>query len=126
LAAALNKHFDERTAHGDEAITGSQPAANLAPTQHPAGAAGVGAGPVDPKRTEFEEFDDHPSADPIDPIIWVSSHTKGHRFAPSMLLLPANYYFCSMDEDWSLILVAHAPSGDYGCHGVRGVVASVH
>ena len=120
LAAALNKHFDEPTAHGDEAIPGSQPAANLAPTQHHADAAGVGAGPVDPKRTEFEEFDDHPSADPIDPIIWESSHTKGHRFAPSMLLLPANYSFGRMAEGGARSMVEHAQRGELLLQGNRG------
>ena len=75
---------------------------------------------MDPKRTEFEEFDDHPSADPIDPIIWESSHTKGHRFAPSMLLLPANYSFGRMAEGGARSMVEHAQRGELWLQGNRG------
>ncbi|OFO15701.1 hypothetical protein HMPREF3088_02985, partial [Corynebacterium sp. HMSC22B11] len=117
LAAALSKHFDEPAAPEGEATPRIQPAANPALTQNHADTAGVGAGPVDPKHTEF---DDHPSVDPIDPIIWESSHTKGHRFAPSMLLLPANYSFGRMAEGGARSMVEHAQRGELWLQGNRG------
>lgn len=117
LAAALNNHFAD-AATGENRTSGAGERSALA--QNHADAAGVGAGPVDPKRTEFEEFDDHPSVDPIDPIIWESSHTKGHRFAPSMLLLPANYSFGRMAEGGARSMVEHAQRGELWLQGNRG------
>ena len=114
LAAALNNHFAD-------AVTGENRTSEVwersALAQNHADVAGVGAGPVDPKHTEF---DDHPSMDPIDPIIWESSHTKGHRFAPSMLLLPANYSFGRMAEGGARSMVEHAQRGELWLQGNRG------
>ncbi|TYR16954.1 sucrase ferredoxin [Corynebacterium urealyticum] len=114
LAAALNNHFAD-------AVTGenrtSEVRGRSALAQNHADAAGVGAGPVDPKHAEF---DDHSSVDPIDPIIWESSHTKGHRFAPSMLLLPANYSFGRMAEGGARSMVEHAQRGELWLQGNRG------
>ena len=114
LAAALNNHFAD-------AVTGENRTSEVwersALAQNPTEAAGVGAGPVDPKHAEF---DDHSSVDPIDPIIWESSHTKGHRFAPSMLLLPANYSFGRMAEGGARSMVEHAQRGELWLQGNRG------
>ncbi|WOH94785.1 sucrase ferredoxin [Corynebacterium urealyticum] len=114
LAAALNNHFAD-TVTGENRTSEVRGRSALA--QNHADAAGVGAGPVDPKHAEF---DDHSSVDPIDPIIWESSHTKGHRFAPSMLLLPANYSFGRMAEGGARSMVEHAQRGELWLQGNRG------
>lgn len=114
LAAALNNHFAD-TVTGENRTSEVRGRSALA--QNHADAAGVGAGPVDPKHAEF---DDHLSVDPIDPIIWESSHTKGHRFAPSMLLLPANYSFGRMAEGGARSMVEHAQRGELWLQGNRG------
>lgn len=112
LAAALSKHFDDAAVGGE-----SSPNSACAEELDHADAAGVGAGPVNP---EHAEFDDHSVTDPIDPIIWESSHTKGHRFAPSMLLLPANYSFGRMAEGGARNMVEHAQRGELWLQGNRG------
>lgn len=60
-------------------------------------------------------------------LVWESSHTKGHRFAPSMILLPQNYSFgrldvCGADRLLTEVLAGRLPlAGNRG----RGVFDSV-
>lgn len=55
-----------------------------------------------------------------DEQVWESSHTKGHRFAPSMLLLPGNYSFGRMAVGGATELLEHARRGDMWLQGNRG------
>lgn len=65
--------------------------------------------------------------------IWETSHTKGHRFAPSVLVMPWGYSFGRMDDDEAAALVAAAREGSYflpgnrgrGLHGPAGQVAEL-
>ena len=52
--------------------------------------------------------------------VWESSHTKGHRFAPSMLLLPANYSYGRMAVGGATELLEHAQRGEMWLQGNRG------
>lgn len=66
-------------------------------------------------------------------VVWETSHTKGHRFAPSILLLPWGYSFGRLNEEAGDALVRAARQGGYflpgnrgrGLHGPRGQVAEV-
>lgn len=40
--------------------------------------------------------------------VWEASHTKGHRFAPSMLLMPWNYSFGQLNEEETMQLFQSA------------------
>ncbi|AWB81939.1 sucrase ferredoxin [Corynebacterium yudongzhengii] len=66
-------------------------------------------------------------------IVWETSHTKGHRFAPSILLMPWGYSFGRLNESAAEALVRYAQEGRYylpgnrGCggYGARGQVAEL-
>ena len=53
-------------------------------------------------------------------VVWETSHTKGHRFAPAMLLLPWGYSFGRMNEHAGEQLVASAVQGKYFHPANRG------
>ncbi len=65
--------------------------------------------------------------------VWETSHTKGHRFSPSLLLMPWGYSFGRLNEPASVELVESALRGDYfypgnrgrGLYGPRGQVAEL-
>ena len=67
------------------------------------------------------------------PVVWETSHTKGHRFAPSLLLMPWGYSFGRLTEETGDALVRAAREGRYfypgnrgrGLHGPRGQVAEL-
>lgn len=52
--------------------------------------------------------------------VWESSHTKGHRFAPSMILLPSNYSYGRVTEDQGAALLDAAASGRLSLDANRG------
>lgn len=52
--------------------------------------------------------------------VWETSHTKGHRFAPSILLMPWGYSYGRLTEEAATDLVAHARAGRYFLPGNRG------
>lgn len=58
--------------------------------------------------------DSHPDA------VWESSHTKGHRFAPSMILLPWNYSFGTLDAGAATAMVDDVLVGRLPVAGNRG------
>ncbi|MDO5511602.1 sucrase ferredoxin [Corynebacterium sp.] len=66
-------------------------------------------------------------------IVWETSHTKGHRFAPSILLMPWGYSYGRLNEEAGDGLVRAALRGEYfypgnrgrGLHGPRGQVAEL-
>ena len=53
-------------------------------------------------------------------VVWETSHTKGHRFAPAMLLLPWGYSFGRVNEHAGEQLVASAVQGKYFHPANRG------
>lgn len=53
-------------------------------------------------------------------IVWESSHTKGHRFAPAMLLLPGNYSYGHMGDNGAAEVIEHAMRGEAWLQGNRG------
>jgi len=53
-------------------------------------------------------------------LVWESSHTKGHRFAPSMILLPWNYSFGTLDADRAVDMFATVLAGELPVEGNRG------
>ncbi|RAV31282.1 sucrase ferredoxin, partial [Corynebacterium heidelbergense] len=65
--------------------------------------------------------------------VWEASHTKGHRFAPSMLLLPANYSYGRLDAPAAAVALNLAERGDLylpgnrgrGCYDPAGQVAEI-
>lgn len=52
--------------------------------------------------------------------VWESSHTKGHRFAPSMILLPWNYSFGTLDLCGADTMLAAVLAGRLPVAGNRG------
>ncbi|MGP9759210.1 sucrase ferredoxin [Corynebacterium sp. AOP12-C2-36] len=52
--------------------------------------------------------------------VWESSHTKGHRFAPSMILLPHNYSFGGLDVPGASAMLDTAARGEVPVAGNRG------
>ncbi len=54
------------------------------------------------------------------PDVWECSHTGGHRFAPSMIMLPTGYTYGRLDEDDSLAAVREARKGHVYAGGLRG------
>jgi hypothetical protein len=52
--------------------------------------------------------------------VWESSHTKGHRFAPSMILLPYNYSFGSLDVPGAAAMMGTVADGRLPVAGNRG------
>lgn len=66
-------------------------------------------------------------------LIWESSHTKGHRFAPSVLLMPWGYSFGRLNLEAGRAMVRAAATGEYfypsnrgrGIYDARGQVAEL-
>ncbi|HET8994453.1 MAG TPA: sucrase ferredoxin [Rhodococcus sp. (in: high G+C Gram-positive bacteria)] len=58
-----------------------------------------------------EEFSD---------AVWECSHTGGHRFAPSMILLPTGYSYGRLDAEQSVEVVRAAVRGEVPALGARG------
>lgn len=52
--------------------------------------------------------------------VWESSHTKGHRFAPSMLLMPWNYSFGQLNREAATAMLTAAQHGELFLPGNRG------
>ncbi|AHW63268.1 Hypothetical protein CGLY_04100 [Corynebacterium glyciniphilum AJ 3170] len=52
--------------------------------------------------------------------VWESSHTKGHRFAPSMILLPHNYSFGDLDVPGASAMMEAVADGRLPVTGNRG------
>lgn len=52
--------------------------------------------------------------------VWETSHTKGHRFAPSVLLMPWGYSFGRLNHSAAGQLVEYAGQGRYFLPGNRG------
>lgn len=53
-------------------------------------------------------------------VVWETSHTKGHRFAPSLLLMPWGYSFGRLNPSAATALVDAALAGEYFLPGNRG------
>lgn len=66
-------------------------------------------------------------------VVWETSHTKGHRFAPSILLMPWGYSYGRLNGEAGDSLVKAAKLGEYfhpgnrgrGLYGQRGQVAEL-
>ncbi len=52
--------------------------------------------------------------------VWECSHTGGHRFAPSMIVLPTGYTYGRLDSVRSEAVVADAMRGIVSVDGLRG------
>ncbi|MFD6858440.1 sucrase ferredoxin [Rhodococcus sp. NPDC060090] len=52
--------------------------------------------------------------------VWECSHTGGHRFAPSMILLPTGYSYGRLDAAQSIEAVRAAARGEVYAPGLRG------
>lgn len=52
--------------------------------------------------------------------VWESSHTKGHRFAPSMMLMPWNYSFGQLNREATTDMLIAAQKGEFFFPGNRG------
>lgn len=52
--------------------------------------------------------------------VWECSHTGGHRFAPSMILLPTGYTYGRLDVEESAEAIAAASRGEVHLPGLRG------
>ncbi|MEV0945915.1 sucrase ferredoxin [Rhodococcus sp. NPDC049939] len=52
--------------------------------------------------------------------VWECSHTGGHRFAPSMILLPTGYTYGRLSAQQSLDVVRAATHGEVHMAGLRG------
>ena len=46
-------------------------------------------------------------------MVWETSHTKGHRFAPSVMLMPWAYSFGRMNKEAAAQMIAAAAQGKY-------------
>lgn len=57
---------------------------------------------------------------PGNDVVWETSHIKGHRFAPTMLLLPWAYSFGRMNIEATDAMLADASEGLYFVPGNRG------
>ena len=57
---------------------------------------------------------------PGNDVVWETSHIKGHRFAPTMLLLPWAYSFGRMNIEATDAMLADASAGRYFVPGNRG------
>lgn len=53
-------------------------------------------------------------------LIWESSHTKGHRFAPSIITLPWGYSYGRLNESAATEMVRHVQRGSLFLPGCRG------
>ncbi|RRO93849.1 sucrase ferredoxin, partial [Corynebacterium bovis] len=56
---------------------------------------------------------------PLDQV-WESSHTKGHRLAPSMVLLPSNHSFGRLTAPQAATVLGQATRGELPVLGNRG------
>ncbi|MEZ2189923.1 sucrase ferredoxin [Corynebacterium sp. CCM 9204] len=52
--------------------------------------------------------------------VWESSHTGGHRFAPSMILLPWGYSYGRMSTDQGMAMLGTLARGELPLPGLRG------
>lgn len=52
--------------------------------------------------------------------VWECSHTGGHRFAPSLILLPSGYTYGRLDTAGSARAVEAARRGEVAAEGLRG------
>lgn len=59
-------------------------------------------------------------ADRLGEPVWECSHTGGHRFAPSMILLPTGYTYGRLGAAESAAAVAAAARGEVHLPGLRG------
>ena len=57
---------------------------------------------------------------PGNDVVWETSHIKGHRFAPTMLLMPWAYSFGRMNIEATDAMLADASEGRYFVPGNRG------
>ena len=57
---------------------------------------------------------------PGNDVVWETSHIKGHRFAPTMLLMPWAYSFGRMNIEATDAMLADAAEGRYFIPGNRG------
>lgn len=57
---------------------------------------------------------------PLGHSVWETSHTKGHRFAPALMLLPWAYSYGQLNEPAAASLLEHAHAGDFFHPGNRG------
>ena len=57
---------------------------------------------------------------PSNDVVWETSHIKGHRFAPTMLLMPWAYSFGRMNLEATDAMLAAATDGLYFVPGNRG------
>ncbi|OHR21200.1 sucrase ferredoxin [Corynebacterium sp. HMSC034A01] len=57
---------------------------------------------------------------PGNDVVWETSHIKGHRFAPTMLLMPWAYSFGRMNIEATDAMLADASAGLYFVPGNRG------
>ena len=57
---------------------------------------------------------------PGNDVVWETSHIKGHRFAPTMLLMPWAYSFGRMNIEATDAMLADASEGLYFVPGNRG------
>lgn len=57
---------------------------------------------------------------PGNDMVWETSHIKGHRFAPTMLLMPWAYSFGRMNVEATDAMLAAAADGAYFVPGNRG------
>lgn len=53
-------------------------------------------------------------------LVWESSHTKGHRFAPSMILLPYNYSYGQLGTAGASSMLERTKQGELWLEGCRG------
>lgn len=53
-------------------------------------------------------------------LVWETSHTKGHRFAPSVLLMPWGYSFGRLNVEAATAMLEAARRGEYFCPANRG------
>lgn len=53
-------------------------------------------------------------------VVWETSHVKGHRFAPAMLLMPWGYSFGRMNLEATEAMIAAAMRAQYFIPGNRG------
>jgi len=53
-------------------------------------------------------------------MVWECSHTGGHRFAPSMIMLPTGYTYGRLDAEQSEAVVEAVVAGSVPVTGLRG------
>lgn len=53
-------------------------------------------------------------------LVWECSHTGGHRFAPSLIMLPSGYTYGRLDLEGAQKVIEMARNGSVSQHGLRG------